>query len=137
MILPVGSTSGAQDRAPGAVRCRTATSADPARCTLAALQVERAAETPALDGRLDEPVRQRAVAATDFTQFDPVPGDPASELTEARVRVTSDAVYVGMRLRDTHPDSIRAQFVRRDVAGAGSDWAHVFIDSYFDRRTAF
>ena len=35
------------------------------------------------------------------------------------------------------PDSIAAQLTRRDATGAFTDWAHVLIDSYHDRRTAF
>jgi hypothetical protein len=42
-----------------------------------------------------------------------------------------------MRMYDRSPDSIRAQFVRRDDHEAISDWAHVLLDSYHDRRTAF
>ena len=42
-----------------------------------------------------------------------------------------------MRMYDSAPDSIRAQFVRRDDFEAASDWAHVLLDSYYDRRTAF
>lgn len=102
-----------------------------------ALRVDRADEVPRLDGRLDEAVWQRAEVATGFQQFEPVPGALASERTEARVVLTAEAVYIGLRLFDSRPDSVRAQFVRRDDADAVSDWAHVFIDSYHDRRTAF
>ena len=37
----------------------------------------------------------------------------------------------------THPDSIAAQLARRDASGIFSDWIHVIIDSYHDRRTSF
>ena len=38
---------------------------------------------------------------------------------------------------DSHPDSIVAQLARRDASGIYSDWVHLIIDSYHDRRTAF
>ena len=37
---------------------------------------------------------------------------------------------------DSHPDSIAAQLARRDATGIYSDWVHLIIDSYHDRRTA-
>ena len=48
-----------------------------------------------------------------------------------------NALYVGMRMRESHGDSVVAQRSRRDGAAATSDWASVMIDSYLDRRTAF
>jgi hypothetical protein len=38
---------------------------------------------------------------------------------------------------DTRPDSVAAQLARRDASGIYSDWLHVLIDSYHDRRTGF
>jgi len=38
---------------------------------------------------------------------------------------------------DAHPDSIAAQLARRDASGIYSDWVHVMVDSYRDRRTSF
>jgi len=94
-------------------------------------------DAPTLDGRLDEAAWATARPATDFVQYEPAPGRPASQRTEARVLVTDDVLYVGMRLWDDQADSIRAQFVRRDDHEALSDWASVMLDSYADRRTAF
>jgi hypothetical protein len=90
-----------------------------------------------IDGRLDEPAWAAAAPATRFTQSFPSPGGPPSQPTEARVVLGEDALYVGMRMYDSRPDSIAAQLTRRDDEGAFSDWAHAVIDSYHDRRTAF
>ncbi len=38
---------------------------------------------------------------------------------------------------DSRPDSIAAQLARRDASGIYSDWLHVMVDSYHDRRTSF
>ncbi len=108
-----------------------------ADCTLTAFRLSGSDERPVLDGRLDDPVWVLATAAVEFRQFEPDPGEPASERTEARILYDGDAVYVGMRLYDSSPDQIRAQFVRRDDHEAVSDRAYVFLDSYHDRRTAF
>jgi hypothetical protein len=90
-----------------------------------------------LDGRMDEAAWSAAELATGFTQQRPRAGEPATQRTEARILYARDAVYIGLRMYDTAPDSISTQLARRDATGLNSDWAHVLIDSYFDRRTAF
>jgi hypothetical protein len=89
-----------------------------------------------VDGRLLERAWRDAPVAADFVQQRPSPGRPSSQRSEARVIYDGNALYVAMRLFDTHPDSVTAALGRRDY-DAVSDWAHVLIDSYFDRRTAF
>jgi Domain of unknown function (DUF5916)/Carbohydrate family 9 binding domain-like len=89
-----------------------------------------------VDGRLDEAAWATAAPATDFVQQRPNAGQAASQRTEARVLFDGEAIYVGMRMFDSSPDSILAQLTRRDQ-GSASDGARVFIDSYNDKRTAF
>lgn len=90
-----------------------------------------------LDGKLDDAAWARAPVATDFIQQTPAPGEPATERTEARVLYDDDALYVSVKSYDSRPDSIVAQLGRRDGTAIYSDWVHVAIDSYYDRRTAF
>lgn len=90
-----------------------------------------------LDGRLDEPAWGAAEVGTHFTQSYPKPGTPATNATEVRVLYSDDALYVGVTMPDPHPDSIAAQLARRDAADLYSDFVHVMIDSYNDKRTAF
>ena len=90
-----------------------------------------------IDGRLDEAIWNRAEVAGDFVQREPVPDAPAAQRTEVRVLVDEGSLYVGARLFDTSPDSIARQLGRRDPDNVFSDFFHVAIDSYFDRRTAF
>ncbi len=89
-----------------------------------------------VDGRLDEAAWALAPAAGGFVQRGPDAGQPASEATEARVLVGTDAVYVGMRMHDRDAARIDARLARRD-AGVDSDWANVALDSYGEGRTAF
>ena len=116
---------------PQAESSRTAAPASGARLLRAA-----AAAEIRVDGRLDEAAWASAPAADGFVQQRPNAGQPASERTEARILFDGDAIYVGMRMYDSRPDSILAQLTRRDQ-GSTSDGARVFIDSYHDRRTAF
>jgi hypothetical protein len=102
-----------------------------------ALQAVRAAAAPAIDGRLDDAVWQKAPIATNFIQRMPRPGEPATERTEARVAFDDVAIYVAIRAWDSAPDSIASQLARRDATGIFSDWVDVMIDSYHDRRSAY
>ncbi len=90
-----------------------------------------------IDGRLEEEIWNRAEVAGDFVQREPVPDAPAAQRTEVRVLVDEGSLYVGARLFDTSPDSIARQLGRRDPDNVFSDFFHVAIDSYLDRRTAF
>ena len=101
--------------------------------SLEALQL--AGAPPKIDGRLDDEAWNGASVATDFVQFEPSSGAPASETTEARVLYDSEALYVGLRLLDSKPDSIVATLARRDE-NVYSDWVFVEIDGDREGRTA-
>ncbi|HVT41254.1 MAG TPA: DUF5916 domain-containing protein [Gemmatimonadaceae bacterium] len=96
----------------------------------------RTDRAPVIDGRLDDEAWRGAPVAADFVQQSPDPGQPATQRTEVRVLLDRTALYVGMRLFDSAPDSIAAPLARRDYTGY-SDWAQVVVDSYGDHRTAF
>jgi hypothetical protein len=89
-----------------------------------------------VDGLASEPAWERAALATNFVQFEPVEGAPATERTEARVLYGDDALYVYLKAYEDRPEDIVAQLTRRDLV-SHSDVLGVIIDSYFDRRTAF
>ncbi|MFW6202371.1 MAG: DUF5916 domain-containing protein [Gemmatimonadota bacterium] len=92
---------------------------------------------PAVDGDLDDPAWTAAPAATDFTQYAPEPGAPATQRTEARIVYDAEALYVAMRMYDTRPASIQGQVGRRDAALPRSDWAAVILDTRGTRLNAF
>ncbi len=104
----------------------TATSATAARAEVA----------PTLDGRDDDEIWRDAPAITQFRQHDPVEdGDPRYR-TEARVAYDAKNLYVFIRAFDPSPDSIMAFLSRRD-GSTKSDYVHVMVDGYRDRRTGF
>jgi hypothetical protein len=90
-----------------------------------------------LDGKLDEQAWMAATPSSGFMQSYPKPNAAPTDPTTVRVLYDDDALYVGIRMNDAHPDSIAAQLARRDASGIYSDWIHLIIDSYHDRRTAF
>ncbi len=101
------------------------------------LRASRASTPPRIDGRLDEADWARAEATGRWTQSVPNTGSPESQRSEARVLLDDTNIYVGIRLYDSHPDSIGMQLARRDVSDTFTDWVWVGFDSYGDRRTAF
>lgn len=97
----------------------------------------RTTSSVTIDGKLDDAAWQIASPQGDFTQSYPNVGAVPTEKTEVRVLYDNDALYVGVRMFDSHPDSIAAQLARRDASGIYSDWLHLVIDSYHDRRSGF
>ena len=67
-----------------------------------------------LDGRLDEETWRLAPPAGDLQQRDPVEGAAPSQRSDIRIVYDDEAVYIGARLFDTHPDSVVALLARRD-----------------------
>lgn len=89
-----------------------------------------------IDGKLDESSWELAPVLTDFTQYNPDEGSPATEKTEVKVLFSKDALYIGVRAHDSEADKIRAILARRD-SQCPSDWIKIWIDSYHDHLTAF
>lgn len=90
---------------------------------------------PAIDGRLDDPVWEKAEWKGDFTQRRPDDGAAPSQKTEFKVMYDEKNLYFAIRAHDTEPDKIVRRVTRRDRFDG--DMVEVNIDSYFDHRTAF
>jgi hypothetical protein len=96
----------------------------------------RSTSAPRIDGRPDDAVWALARPLTQFTQRQPLDGQPASESTAVRLAYDDDAIYVFARMYDSQPARIASRLARRD-GDAQSDMFEVDIDSYHDQRTAF
>ena len=94
-------------------------------------------EAPLLDGRLDEPVWQRAPVAGDFRQKEPDEGQPATEPTEVRILYSEEALYFGVFCYDSDPESILATEYRRDDLLLNDDTFAVMLDTFHDHRNGF
>ncbi|MEX2111008.1 MAG: DUF5916 domain-containing protein [Gemmatimonadaceae bacterium] len=127
--------------APLSLLAQTPTPAAPSAASApAAVRVMKATRAPGsiqIDGKLDESAWAAAEPSGDFTQSYPQIGAKAIDPTEVRILYDDVALYVGVRMIDSRPDSIAAQLARRDASGIYSDWLHVVINSYHDRRNAF
>ena len=101
-----------------------------------ALRLAAGDTAPAIDGRLDDAVWQRAPVYERFVQFLPADKQPARLRTTVQVVVTEDALVFGLRAWDPEPERIRAPLARRDQVKADQDFMAVFIDPVGKRRNA-
>ena len=91
--------------------------------------------SPEIDGRLDEPVWEKAQWEKGFIQSAPYEGQSPSQQTAFKILYEGKNIYIAVRAYDTEPDQIEKRLARRDTLEG--DRIEVLIDSYFDRRTAF
>jgi hypothetical protein len=90
-----------------------------------------------LDGHLNEPAWQTAIPATDFRQFEPNSGEPATQPTEVRILYDTDHLYVGVTCSYSEPGKIVAHELEYDGHFHDDDWFSVAFDTYNDKRSAF
>ncbi len=95
------------------------------------------AESPSVDGFLDEAAWRQASAMTDFTQREPMDGQPASERTEVRVVFDEEALYVGVWAFDSQPENITYGERIRDYEVSQSDAVLFVLDTYNDDQNGF
>ena len=95
------------------------------------------AESPSIDGFLNEAVWQQAPVMTGFTQREPMDGQPATERTEVRVVFDQDALYVGVWAFDSQPGNITYGERIRDYEVRQSDNVVFVLDTYNDDQNGF
>jgi len=103
--------------------------------TASATRLE-AGETVDVDGRLDEAIWQRAQWISEFIQIEPIEGGRPTVRTQVAFAYDEGTLYVGGRMYDPEPSSIRANLARRDDNGE-SDRLKISIDSYLNRQTSY
>ena len=89
-----------------------------------------------LDGSLDEEVWQATAPAADFVQAEPHEGAAATEPTEVRVAFDDEAIYFGVRCRDTGSGPI-VNDIRKDFVPGDQDSIEILLDTFADRRNGF
>jgi len=105
------------------------------RVTLRAVRLQ---EPIQLDGRLDERLYRDVPAITGFVQQEPSEGMPETEATEVWVSFDDANVYFSARLRDSEPERMIANEMRRDNRGIfNNENFAVILDTFYDRRNGF
>ena len=97
-----------------------------------------ASAAPNIDGALTEPAWTTAAVVTEFTQQEPVDGQPATERTEVRVMYDTHNLYIGVHAFDSAPDRIVATEMRRDSSRLfDEDNFQVILDTFRDSRNGY
>lgn len=90
---------------------------------------------PAINGKLDDAIWQKAYVGSDFVQISPYEGKAPSQKTTFKIMYDNDNLYIAVRAYDSEPAAIVRRMCRRD--NLDGDMVTVQIDSYHDLRTAF
>jgi hypothetical protein len=91
---------------------------------------------PEIDGRIDDPAWANAPMVTDFIQFEPHKGSPATVRTEVRIVYDNVQIYFGFKCFDPEPEKL-VLGTRRDGLLMGTDSVTVTLDTFHDMRTAY
>lgn len=100
------------------------------------IEAIRSNETIVIDGMLSENVWKNSNVISEFKQRDPIEGVRPTEKTVVYVAYDETAIYVGVRMYDSSPDSIIKTLTRRDEY-VSSDRFSLFLDPYNDKRSGF
>jgi hypothetical protein len=100
-----------------------------------AVSAVAARDSVVIDGKLDEPVWQRAALLTGFSLYQPVDQRPSPDSTEVLVWYTPQAIYFGIRAFEPH-GAVRATLADRDRVG-NDDNVEIHLDTFREGRRAF
>jgi hypothetical protein len=97
------------------------------------LTAVRTATAPKIDGEIDDIEWQKAPVATDFIQYSPFSGRPATHNTEVRILYDDEAIYIAAMMYDTNPDSIYMHLGKRDSDNSlNADQFHIELSTFND-----
>ncbi len=100
------------------------------------VEAKKTSSPPIIDGILNEPAWKYASVLSDFIQFEPQKGEPASVKTVTRILFDEKFVDVGFYCFDPEPDKVVIG-TRRDGLTMGVDSVCVTFDSFNDRRSGY
>jgi hypothetical protein len=93
----------------------------------------RTATAPKIDGDISDIEWQKAPVASDFIQYSPYSGKPASHGTEVRILYDDEAIYIAAMMYDTNPDSIFMHLGKRDSDNSiNADQFHIELSTFND-----
>ncbi len=101
-----------------------------------ALRPYRTDQAPVIDGRLDEPMWEKALQVSDFVTFIPEFGKRQPERTIAYMAYDRENLYFAFKCYDDHPDLIKAAVSRRDDV-ANDDFICINLDTFGDQQSLY
>ena len=108
-----------------------------AKYVVEAYRLEPGVPAPKIDGKLDDPVWQKAKPVSGFIQLVPDRGKPATDDTAFYIAYDPHHLYVAFRCYDASPDKVVNRIVRRGGNIYDSDVISFFMDPHHDHRTGY
>ncbi len=100
------------------------------------LEAYKTETPPIIDGKLSEPMWEKALKMTGFKTFKPDYEKEPDEKTEALIAYDQDYLYFGFRCFDRDSSKVKASVTRRDNMFE-DDFVGVVIDSFRDRQQGY
>jgi len=94
-------------------------------------------ESIIVDGSLSEAAWQEAQDLTDFIQFEPARGKPATLKTIAKILYNDKYIYFGFLCYDPKPELLAASQSKRDSDLRVDDSVAVCLDTFHDKRNCY
>jgi hypothetical protein len=94
-------------------------------------------ESIIIDGMLSEAAWQKAQDLTDFVQFEPARGKPATLKSIAKILYDDKYIYFGFLCYDPKPELLAAGQSKRDSDLRVDDSVAVCLDTFYDKRNCY
>ena len=108
---------------------------DVERRQIVAVRVET---PPKIDGRLDDPIWEKAQPSEGFTQNKPDRGEPMSQRTVIRILYDDENIYLGFQCYDSEPEKVIGTETRRDYSvWRVNDYLRFVLDTHHDLRNGY
>ncbi len=98
------------------------------------IRVERAAEPPVIDGKLDDNIWENLPRYTDFKSYVPDFGSDIAFATSAMITFDEENLYIAFDCKDPEPDKLKATISARDQI-KNEDWVCINFDPFFDQKS--
>lgn len=92
---------------------------------------------PEIDGALTDLCWKKAAQSGNFVQYDPLPGEPATQSTKVYLAYDRNRLYIGFECFKDDMNKLAAKSTRRDSRFFSDDYVEVLIDTYLDKRNCY
>ena len=109
----------------------------PAASILREIEAVATDSPPKIDGALNDSCWQKAAQSGNFIQYDPLPGEPATQPTKVYLAYDRNRLYVAFECFKDDMNRLAANSTRRDARFFSDDYVEVFLDTYLDKRNCY
>jgi len=100
------------------------------------VRISIAEEAPLIDGYLSDPLWDKCIPLSEFTQYDPFNGEITSEKTTVKLAYDSDNIFVSIACHDSQISAVHAPLTPREKYFEG-DYISLILDTFNDQRSSY